>query len=79
MQKQQGEAYRQSDKKDYLHNELRSLGIHPKRKNKNDLNHAEDLEYLTDAIKQSLYQDYRIAYSENGDVYEEEARSTVHI
>ena len=58
----------QTDKKDYLLKELKSLGIRLKRNN--DLKGAEDLEYLTDAVKQSMYQDYKVAYSKDGDKYE---------
>lgn len=47
--------------------ELKSLGIRLKRNN--DLKGAEDLEYLTDAVKQSMYQDYKVAYSKDGDKY----------
>jgi hypothetical protein len=50
----------QSDKKGYWLNELVSLGIQPKRKN--DLNDKEELEALTDNIKQVYYQDYKTAY-----------------
>ena len=49
----------QSDKKGYWLNELVSLGIQPKRKN--DLNDKEELEALTDNIKQVYYQDYKTA------------------
>lgn len=69
----------QIDKKDYWHYELRSLGIHPKRIGSNDLNRVEDLRNLADAVKQSMYQDYKIAYSKDGNKHEEEAESTVHI
>lgn len=41
--------------------ELQSLGIDPKRRNV--LNDKEELEGLTDNIKQMLYQDYKTAYS----------------
>lgn len=51
------------DKKDYWHSELRSLGIEPKRK---DLaNDKEELASLTDNLKQSMYQDYKTAYSKD--------------
>ena len=49
------------DNNGYLNSELKSLGIHPKKKN--ELNDKEELQELTDNIKQSLYQDYKTAYS----------------
>jgi len=66
-----------TDNKEYLKNELNSLGVEPKRKNQ--LNDNEELENLSDNIKQAMFQDYKIAYSEKGDVHEEEAKSTVTI
>jgi hypothetical protein len=48
------------DKQDYWNSELRSLGIEPKKKN--DLNDNQELESLTDNIKQAMYQDYKTAY-----------------
>ena len=71
----------QGDKKEredhHLWNdELRSLGIEPKRHN--ELNDDDDeLEHLVDIIKLSMYQDYKTAYSMNGDNHKEEAESTI--
>jgi hypothetical protein len=65
------------DKKEYLKNELKSLGIETKRKNQ--LNDNEELQNLSDNIKQAMFQDYKIAYSEKGDVHKEEAESTVTV
>ena len=65
----------QIDKKDYWHYELRTLGLHLKRDN--DLNHMEDLEYLADVIKQSMYEDYKLAYSKDGDKHKDEAEATI--
>ncbi len=65
------------DKKEYLKNELKSLGIEPKRKDQ--LNDKEELQSLSDNIKQAMFQDYKIAYSEKGDVHKEEANSTVTV
>jgi hypothetical protein len=65
------------DKKEYLKNELKSLGIEPKRKNQ--INDNEELQSLSDNIKQAMFQDYKIAYSEKGDMHKEEAESTVTI
>ena len=66
----------QIDKKDYWNNELKSLGVHPKRKN--ELNDKEELQNLADSIKLSMYQDYKTAYSKDGDKHKEEAKATVH-
>lgn len=51
----------QTDKEDYWQTELKSLGIEPKRKN--ELNDKEELEALTNNIKEVYYQDYKTAYS----------------
>ena len=66
-----------TDKKEYLKNELKSLGVEPKRKNQ--LYDKEELQNLSDNIKQAMFQDYKIAYSEKGAVHEEEAKSTVTV
>ena len=52
------------DKKEYLKNELKSL---------------EELQTLSDNIKQAMFQDYKIAYSEKGEMHKEEAESTVTV
>jgi hypothetical protein len=49
------------DKKDYWQNELKSLGIEPRRQN--ELNDKEELEALAEIIKEVYYQDYKTAYS----------------
>jgi hypothetical protein len=64
-------------KNDYLKNELKSLGVEPKRKNQ--LNDNEELENLSDNIKQAMFQDYKVAYSEEGDEHKEEAKATVTV
>ena len=66
-----------TDDKEYLKNELKSLGVEPKRKNQ--LNDKEELESLSDNIKQAMFQDYKVAYSEQGEVHKEEAKSTVSV
>ena len=66
-----------TDSKEYLKNELKSLGVEPKRKVQ--LYDKEELRDLSDNIKQAMFQDYKIAYSEKGDVHEEEAKSTVAV
>ena len=49
------------DKKEYWQNELKSLGIEPKRQN--ELNDKEELQALAEIIKEVYYQDYKTAYS----------------
>jgi len=58
----------ETNKQDYWQNELRSLGIHPKRRN--ELNDWEELASLTENIKQIYYQDYKSAYSGKEDIDE---------
>ena len=67
----------QVDKKDFWENELRSLGIEPKQNN--ELGDKKELQHLTDTIKQSMYQDYKTAYSKDGDMHKEEAEATIRI
>jgi hypothetical protein len=76
-QKEQEQQQRQQAKNGYLQNELYSLGIEPKRKT--ELNDKEELENLADIIKQAMFQDYKVAYSEEGDAYKEEAQSTLTV
>jgi hypothetical protein len=76
LSKKEKEQQQQQAKNGYWLNELDSLGIEPKQK-KEELNDAEELENLADIIKQAMFQDYKIAYSEKGDTYREEAESTV--
>jgi len=71
------EQQQQQAKKGYWQNELDSLGIEPKQKK--ELNDDEELENLADIIKQAMFQDYEIAYSEKGDAHKEEAESTVTV
>jgi hypothetical protein len=66
-----------TENKEYLKSELESLGVEPKRKNQ--LNDKEELQSLSDNIKQAMFQDYKVAYSEHGDAYKEEAKSTVTV
>lgn len=63
------------DKKAYWQSELKSLGIESRRSN--DLNNNQELGNLTDAVKQSMYQDYKMAYGKDGDKHQEEAESTI--
>jgi hypothetical protein len=75
--KEEEEQQRQQQAKNgYWQNELYSLGIvDPKQKK--ELNDDEELENLADIIKQAMFQDYKVAYSEKGDAHREEAESTV--
>ena len=61
----------------YWQNELDSLGVEPKRKT--ELNDKEELENLADIIKQTMFQDYKLAHSKEGDAYKEEAQSAVTV
>ena len=54
-----------SDKKEYWQNELKSLGIEPRQQN--DLNDKEELQALAEIIKEVYYQDYKTAYTNQGE------------
>jgi hypothetical protein len=72
----------QQAKNGYWQNELHSLGIlEPKRnKKEDDLNdNKEELQNLADNIKQAMFEDYKLAYSDKGDAHKEEAESTVTV
>jgi hypothetical protein len=73
------EQPQQQAKKGYWQNELDSLGIDPKRKKKELKDNKEELEILADNIKQAMFQDYKLAYSDRGDAHKEEAESTVTV
>jgi len=51
------------DKKDFWENELKSLGVEPRRQN--ELNDKEELKALAEIIKQIYFQDYKTAYDAN--------------
>jgi hypothetical protein len=74
-QEQHQQQHQQQAKNGYWQNELDSLGIEPKQKT--ELNDKEELENLADIIKQAMFQDYKVAYSEKGDAHKEEAQSTI--
>ena len=76
-QEQQHQQQQQQAKNGYWQNELDSLGIEPKQKT--ELNDKEELENLADIIKQAMFQDYKVAYSEKGDAHKEEAQSTITV
>ena len=78
--KEEEKQQKQQAKNGYWQNELHSLGIiDPKRKKKDLNDNKEELENLADIIKQAMFQDYKIAYSEKGDAHKEEAQSTVTV
>jgi hypothetical protein len=72
------EQQQQQAKNGYWRNELDSLGIEPKQKKELNDN-KEELENLADIIKQAMFQDYKVAYSEEGDAHKEEAQSTITV
>jgi hypothetical protein len=77
---EQERQQQQQAKNAYWHNELNSLGIEPKQKNElYNNNNKEELENLADIIKQAMFQDYKVAYSEEGHAHKEEAESTVTV
>ena len=68
----------------YWQNELHSLGIlEPRQKKKeedDDLNdNKEELQNLADHIKEAMFEDYKLAYSDKGDAHKEEAESTLTV
>jgi hypothetical protein len=75
---EQEQQQQQQAKNSYWKNELDSLGIESKQENKPNDN-KEELENLADIIKQAMFQDYKVAYSEEGDVHKEEVQSTVTV
>jgi hypothetical protein len=80
ISKKDEEKQQQQAKNGYWENELHSLGIvDPKRKKKELKDNKEELENLADNIKQAMFQDYKLAYSDKGDAHKEEAESTVTV
>jgi hypothetical protein len=77
LSKKEAEQLKQA-KNGYWQNELDSLGIQPKQKKELNDN-KEELENLADIIKQAMFQDYKVAYSEKGNEHKEEAESTVTV
>ena len=49
------------DNKEYWQNELKSLGIEPRRQN--ELNDKEELQALAEILKEVYFQNYKTAYS----------------
>jgi hypothetical protein len=60
-----------SDKKEYLQNELKSLGIAEPYLLQNELNEkekeGEELQALAESIKSAYYQAYKTAYNSSSD------------
>jgi ArsR family metal-binding transcriptional regulator len=69
----------QQAKNGYWQNELYSLGIIEPKQKKELNDNKEELENLSDIIKQAMFQDYKVAYSEKGDAHKEEAESTLTV
>jgi hypothetical protein len=78
LSKKDEQQRQQQAKNGYWRNELDSLGISEPKESK-EPNDKEELENLADIIKQSMFQDYKIAYSEKGDVHKEEAQATLAV
>jgi hypothetical protein len=77
-----GEKEEEEDKSSYWQNELYSLGIlerRLKKKGEEVKDNKAELENLANIIKQSMFEDYKLAYSEEGDAHKEEAQSTVTV
>jgi hypothetical protein len=80
ISKKEEKQQQQQVKNGYWENELHSLGIlDPKRKKKELEDDKKELENLADIVKQAMFQDYKLAYSEKGDSHKEEAQSTLTV
>jgi len=66
-------------KSGYWKNELCSLGVVEPNRWKELNDDKEELEYLAASIKQAMFEDYKLAYSEKGDEHREEAESTLTV
>jgi hypothetical protein len=77
------EEEQQHGKNGYWRNELYSLGVLEPKRNKKEEEEVKDnkaeLENLADIIKRSMFEDYKLAYSEEGDSHREEAESTATV
>ena len=76
--KEAEEQQQQQAKNRYWQNELDSLGVESKQKKEHNDDKVE-LENLADIIKQTMFQDYKTAYSKEGDAHKEEVQSTVTV
>jgi hypothetical protein len=54
-----------AESENYWEDELSMLAIESKRMN--ELNDKEELENLAEIIKQAMFQDYKVAYSKEGE------------
>ena len=81
ISKKEEEKRQEQAKNRYWENELHSLGIVDPKRKKKELNDddEEELEKLADIIKQAMFQDYKLAYSDKCDAHKEEAESTLTI
>jgi hypothetical protein len=80
ISKKEKKQQQQQAKNGYWENELHSLGIlDPKRKKKELEDDKKELENLAHIVKQAMFQDYKLAYSEKGDSHKEEAQSTLTV
>jgi archaellum component FlaC len=77
--KEEEKQQQQQAKNGYWENELHSLGIVDPKQKKELNDNKEELENLAHIVKQAMFQDYKLAYSEKGDTHKEEAKSTVTI
>ncbi len=78
--KEAEQEQQQQSNNGYWQNELDSLGIlEPKQRKELNNDNKEELENLSDIIKQAMFQDYKLAYSEKGDAHKEEAESTLTV
>jgi hypothetical protein len=76
LSKKEAEQQLKPQAKDcYWQNELDSRN----RDKTTEPNDKEELENLADIIKQAMFQDYKVAYSEEGDSHKEEAQSAVTV
>ena len=75
------EEEEQQGENGYWRNELYSLGIlDPIQKRKEEAKDSKaELENLANIIKQAMFEDYKLAYSEERDVHKEEAESTITV
>jgi hypothetical protein len=56
-----------AESENYREDELSTLAIESKRMN--ELNDKEELANLANIIKQAMFEDYKLAYSEEGDAH----------
>ena len=66
-----------NEQRRYYLAELLSLGIPSTRTN--DLNDEFELAELAENIRQAMFHDYKLAYSEKGEIHQMEAESTIRL